>query len=396
MSPTLCLILADDQPILREALERLLRATTGFQMLATGMADGWQAVDACAREQPNVLLLDLVMPGPGPAECSVSLQRVNRKGRAMNTLRRALHCLVFVVLVSSHLGGCAPREQAGIQPTGEDPATPVVALHSVVKSEWKFLASRSEPVVGAGASLAAHIVKVGREDPTLITVVYTLAPESDDFAGQQLTPVGKETYLVDQRGTRHRAVRYANLGRLGDVDLGALTFSVAVEGVRELTLSAAAVETPDGRRLDGPWELPLLGRSGDPPPGKRIGITGYRYAYADQRNLRISYDGWGCHQGGDRVAEMLADLGQPDVEEDASEWGIPVGAPTPAPGERQPEAGAVVPGPTATPAILPFDPAVANVGTLRVEDRETGEVRYLCVAIDREDQQVSLLNVGEP
>ena len=314
----------------------------------------------------------------------------------MNTPRHALYSLVFVALVLSHVVGCAPREQPGVEPTREDPATPAVALHSVVKGEWGSPVSRSALVEGADANLAVHLVKVGREDPTLITVIYTLASESEDVTGQQLTPVEQDAHLVDQRGTRHPAVRYANLGRIGDVDVGALTFSVEVEGVRELTLSMAALETPDGRRLEGPWELLLLKRSGDPPPGGRTGIMVYRDGYADQGNLRISYDGWGCHEGGDRVAEMLADTGLSDAEEDASEWGIPVGAPTPAPGERQPKAATMAPGPTATPAVLPFDPAVANVGTLRVEDRDSGEVRYLCVAIAREDQQVSLLNVAEP
>lgn len=311
----------------------------------------------------------------------------------MNISRHALYSLVFIALMLSHVVGCAPHEQPVIEFTREDPAIPAVALHSVVKGEWSSPVSRSEPVVDAGTNLVVHLVKVGREDPPLITVVYTLVSDSEDVAGWQLTPVGQDAHLVDQRGTRHPAVRYANLGRLGgDVDLGALTFSVAVEGVRELTLSLAAVETPDGQRIEGPWELLLLKRSGDPSPEGRTGIMVYRDGYADQGNLRISYDGWGCHEGGDRVAEMLADTGLSDAEEDASEWGIPVGAPTPAPGERQPEAGSMVPGPTPTPATLPFDPTVANVGTLRVEDRETGEVRYLCVAIARDDQQVSLLN----
>lgn len=139
---------------------------------------------------------------------------------------RHAHRLVFVALVLSPVVGCTLLVQPGIERTPEGPtATPAVEPHRVVKSEWTFQASRSEPVVGDGASLAVHIVKVGRDDPTLITVVYTLAP-----------------------------------------------------------------------------------------------------------------------------------------------------------------------GPTATPAILPFDPALANVGTLRVEDRRTGKVRYLCIAIARDDQQVSLLN----
>lgn len=314
----------------------------------------------------------------------------------MSTAKRALSCVVFVALALAYMIGCARQAQPANQVSEGAPATPAVASHRVAKSEWTFPASDSGPVTHGGASLAVHLVKVGREDPTLITVVYTLASDSEDVGGQQLTPAGQAAHLVDQRGTRHSAVRYANLGRIGQVDFGALTFRVAVEGVRELTLSLAALEAPDGRRLDGPWELPLVGRTWDPPPAQRTGDTGHRYAYADQGNLRISYDGWGCHQGGDRVAGMLADTGLSDAEEDAAEWGIPVGAPTPAPGERLLEAGSATPMPTPTPAVLPFDPSVADVGTLRVEDRETGEVHYLCVAIAREDQQVSLLSATEP
>lgn len=83
MPPTVRLILADDQPIVREPLEHLLGATTEFRVLATGIADGWQAVEACAREHPDVLLLDLVMPGPESSDVVAAVRRASPRTRIL-------------------------------------------------------------------------------------------------------------------------------------------------------------------------------------------------------------------------------------------------------------------------------------------------------------------------
>lgn len=53
--------IADDHAILRDGLKRLLEAEAGFEVVAEA-ASGRQAVELVQRHQPDVLLLDLLMP----------------------------------------------------------------------------------------------------------------------------------------------------------------------------------------------------------------------------------------------------------------------------------------------------------------------------------------------
>jgi two-component system nitrate/nitrite response regulator NarP len=55
------ILLADDHPMIRTALEALLRGTD-FDIVATS-ATGEDALKDCARVEPDLLLLDLQMPG---------------------------------------------------------------------------------------------------------------------------------------------------------------------------------------------------------------------------------------------------------------------------------------------------------------------------------------------
>ena len=55
------ILLADDHPMIRTALEALLR-DTDYEIVGTA-ATGQQALDEVARNEPEILLLDLQMPG---------------------------------------------------------------------------------------------------------------------------------------------------------------------------------------------------------------------------------------------------------------------------------------------------------------------------------------------
>ncbi|PYQ84040.1 MAG: DNA-binding response regulator, partial [Acidobacteria bacterium] len=58
-------VIADDHPILRDGLRKLLEAEQDFAVVGEAV-DGHGAVEVTRRIEPNILLLDLAMPGlPG-------------------------------------------------------------------------------------------------------------------------------------------------------------------------------------------------------------------------------------------------------------------------------------------------------------------------------------------
>jgi len=65
MDRTIRIAIADDHPILRDGLRRLLEAEADFAVVGEAY-DGVEALEVTRRLEPDVLLLDLAMPGlPG-------------------------------------------------------------------------------------------------------------------------------------------------------------------------------------------------------------------------------------------------------------------------------------------------------------------------------------------
>lgn len=56
------ILIADDEPLARERLARLLEALPNYQLLAEQASNGQQALDLCRQLQPDILLLDIRMP----------------------------------------------------------------------------------------------------------------------------------------------------------------------------------------------------------------------------------------------------------------------------------------------------------------------------------------------
>ncbi|RAY12742.1 DNA-binding response regulator [Actinomadura craniellae] len=78
------LLIVDDHPVVRDGLRGMFAATTGFEVLAEA-ADGHQAVALATELRPDVVLMDLRMPGGGGVAAITELAR------------RGLPCKVLVL-----------------------------------------------------------------------------------------------------------------------------------------------------------------------------------------------------------------------------------------------------------------------------------------------------------
>jgi DNA-binding NarL/FixJ family response regulator len=59
---TLRILVVDDHPVVRQGLKALLREQVGWEVIAEA-GDGLEAVDKADRLRPDVILLDVSMPG---------------------------------------------------------------------------------------------------------------------------------------------------------------------------------------------------------------------------------------------------------------------------------------------------------------------------------------------
>jgi DNA-binding NarL/FixJ family response regulator len=138
MSPVRVLTV-DDQPVFLEAARALIASTPGFT-LAGEACSGLEAIDAAARLEPDMVLLDVRMPGLDGIETARRLS--------------SAHPLTVVVLVSGH-------DVADVETLAE--ASGAVAL--VVKERLRPRLLR-ELWAGHGAA-GRHSAPVSREEQGL-------------------------------------------------------------------------------------------------------------------------------------------------------------------------------------------------------------------------------------
>jgi DNA-binding NarL/FixJ family response regulator len=74
--PRIRVVIADDHAILREGLRALLAAAGDIDVIGEA-SDGREAVEACQKLNPDILLLDVSMPGLGGFEALLDLRRNN-------------------------------------------------------------------------------------------------------------------------------------------------------------------------------------------------------------------------------------------------------------------------------------------------------------------------------
>ncbi len=78
MNPTRTVVIIDDHPLFLTVLGDLLSQTPGFSVV--GMArTGQEGLDLCERTQPEIVLLDMMMPGMSGLELLTKLRQRSRE-----------------------------------------------------------------------------------------------------------------------------------------------------------------------------------------------------------------------------------------------------------------------------------------------------------------------------
>ncbi|SCD85934.1 response regulator transcription factor [Streptomyces sp. DvalAA-19] len=73
-APAITLVLVDDHPVVRDGLRGMFTAEPGFEVLGEA-ANGVDALDVVGRHDPDVVLMDLRMPGGGGVAAIAELTR---------------------------------------------------------------------------------------------------------------------------------------------------------------------------------------------------------------------------------------------------------------------------------------------------------------------------------
>ena len=71
-------LIADDEPLARARLASLLARRTDVEVVGS-VADGQAALEACASLQPDLILLDIEMPGLGGTAVARQLAEAARR-----------------------------------------------------------------------------------------------------------------------------------------------------------------------------------------------------------------------------------------------------------------------------------------------------------------------------
>lgn len=79
---TVRIVLADDQLLIRAGIRALVESLPGY-LIEAECADGHTAIEAIRRLQPDVVLLDIAMPGPSGIDVARTIRRADPNTRIL-------------------------------------------------------------------------------------------------------------------------------------------------------------------------------------------------------------------------------------------------------------------------------------------------------------------------
>lgn len=80
--PRIRVLIADDHALVREGIRALLALSEDFEVVGEA-ADGQEAIEACRQLDPEVVLMDVAMPGLGGLEATLAIKNQDSRARIL-------------------------------------------------------------------------------------------------------------------------------------------------------------------------------------------------------------------------------------------------------------------------------------------------------------------------
>lgn len=186
---TIRVILADDHPLIRTGLRMTLTAQPNIDLVGEATT-GEEVQQLCMELQPDVLLLDLRMPGPHPLETMAFLRE---------------HCPPMKIIVLTaydddvYVRGMAAAGAAGYILKDEAPESVVQAIYTTVGGGTWF----SWPVVDKLVNFEKGASNLNERERQILSRI---------IQGWDNARIAKELDLAEQTVRNHTSHLYAKLG----------------------------------------------------------------------------------------------------------------------------------------------------------------------------------------
>ncbi|HYG95325.1 MAG TPA: response regulator transcription factor [Nocardioides sp.] len=190
-------VLADDQPLVRTGLRMILRPEPGIEVVGEA-ADGEEAIDLCRTERPDVVLMDVRMPGVDGIAATREVTTMDPTPRVLVLTTFDLDEVVYDALragASGFLLKDAPEERL------------VAAIRVVADGGSMFAPSVTrrliEEFASRGPRPAARIASLsGRENEVLGLMA----------RGLSNTEIGQQLFVTENTVKTHVARIFTKLG----------------------------------------------------------------------------------------------------------------------------------------------------------------------------------------